>query len=97
MCTSPDIFRHHLKTHYFQQALKPTSCTSDSALAGQCARLQIILAYLFTYTNTSQPFQHRTLQRRQRRYRLPLESRNESQHSQYEPARRVSSTAQYNT
>ena len=22
--TSPDTFRHHLKTHYFQQAFQPT-------------------------------------------------------------------------
>jgi len=24
MCTSPDTFRHHLKTHYFQQTFQPT-------------------------------------------------------------------------
>ena len=24
MCTSPDTYHHHLRTHYFQQALQPT-------------------------------------------------------------------------
>jgi len=43
MCTSPNIFRCHLKTHYFQQAFQSTqrlpSCTSDSASADHCVRL----------------------------------------------------------
>ena len=57
MCTSHDTFRHQLKAHYFQLAFQPTlcffSCTSDSALADHCARLQIIFTYLLTYLLTS--------------------------------------------
>ena len=52
MCTGPDTFRRHLKTHYFQQifqsAWRLPSCTSHSASAHHCAFINhtCLLTYL---------------------------------------------------
>jgi len=57
MSTSPDTFRHHLKTHYFYPAgltthSAPSSCASDSASADHCARIQIIFTWGYSIIET---------------------------------------------